>query len=329
MQQAITLTEPTLCIGVDITWWGGSPNKPASQRDTIVYGIADLGAMNEVRFRAVDLSAAPNPNPSPTDANFDASGSLLVKHLTQVITEHRGCFTRCVLAIDAPLEAFPRPNQPPRVKAVGKGMQTGALRRQCEHEIERFKTRHSTAEAKSWHRDVRIQSGSPLPPRVTSILNQLSSSAGFRCWGHDRRRHTFQVIEVFPSEAIWALGVLNGYPSMTSQDVRRYKLKKPSSLELSAARRQALAPLLGFAEYFGNDSPLPFRRWCDDIASFACAVATDARRIDVVRKGKGFDDPIDSGIAFLTAVTFASEAAHAWGDGTDGTIVGPGILRTL
>ena len=33
----------TLCVGIDITWWGGSPRKPDSQRDTIVAGL--LGAV--------------------------------------------------------------------------------------------------------------------------------------------------------------------------------------------------------------------------------------------------------------------------------------------
>jgi hypothetical protein len=43
-----------------------------------------------------------------------------------------------------------------------------------------------------------------------------------------------------------------------------------------------------------------------------------------VSKGKGFDDPIESGIALLTSVAFLVDLFHVWGDGSDGTVVGPG-----
>ena len=67
-------------------------------------------------------------------------------------------------------------------------------------------------------------------------------------------------------------------------------------------------------------------RWSDQIADYACKIAADKRNGGIVRKGKGFDDPIESGLAFLTAVIFVGGLSHTWGDGTDGTIVGPGLL---
>ena len=45
-----------------------------------------------------------------------------------------------------------------------------------------------------------------------------------------------------------------------------------------------------------------------------------------MHKGKGFDDPIDSGIAALTCVAYAIGRYHIFGDGSDGTIFGPGSL---
>jgi hypothetical protein len=46
----------------------------------------------------------------------------------------------------------------------------------------------------------------------------------------------------------------------------------------------------------------------------------------IVKATKSHDDVIDSGIAFLTAVSCAVDHYYEWGDGTDGTSVGPGML---
>jgi hypothetical protein len=85
-----------------------------------------------------------------------------------------------------------------------------------------------------------------------------------------------------------------------------------------------MATLSGFTPLF--DSPLvsrlPVPRWAEQIADYACGVALDDG--GTVSKGKGFDDPIESGIALLTGIAFVVGSFHAWGDGSDGTIVGPG-----
>ncbi|MCP4663733.1 MAG: hypothetical protein GY856_50760, partial [bacterium] len=44
------------------------------------------------------------------------------------------------------------------------------------------------------------------------------------------------------------------------------------------------------------------------------------------KRHKRFDDVVDSGIAFATAVAFAEGCFHHWGTGDDGTIVGPGSM---
>lgn len=95
----------------------------------------------------------------------------------------------------------------------------------------------------------------------------------------------------------------------------------------AAAREAAIKPLLGFVDRFGPEVGLPLLRSCEQVADYSCNIAADKRNAEHVRKGKGFDDPVESGLAFLTAMTFVGGMSHAWGDGTDGTIVGPGPLR--
>ena len=119
----------------------------------------------------------------------------------------------------------------------------------------------------------------------------------------------------------------NGFPTLKSCEVRSYKNKKPRSLLQASAHEMALRPLLGFVKCFESGVGMPLRHWSEQIADYACAIAADKRNGGTVRKGKGFDDPIESGLAFLTAVTFVGGLSHTWGDGTDGTIVGPGLLR--
>ena len=73
-----------------------------------VYAIVGAGTAPALRFSLVDLSVAPNPGASPTEANFDPKGSLLVKRVASILEENKGGFQRCVVALDAPLEASHR-----------------------------------------------------------------------------------------------------------------------------------------------------------------------------------------------------------------------------
>jgi Protein of unknown function (DUF429) len=327
MLSAVELAVPTLCLGIDVTWWGGSQGRPDSQRDTIVYSIIQAGTAPDLHFSLVDLSTAPNPVVAPTESNYDAYGDLLAGRVTAILNESEGRYQRCIVALDAPLEARTREKQPLRVKAVAKGMKTGAERRQCEDAIQRHKGLFTNNEAQAWHPGLQIQSGSPVAPRIASILEKLKTECGFVCWGMDRSSHERQVIEIFPSEAIWSLGLQGGFPETRPSDVRSYKKKEPRSFGREEAMDTAIRPLLGFVECIEQQVRLPVRRWSEQIAEYACRIATDEHNVEHVRKGKGFDDPIESGIAFLTAVSFVGGSFHTWGNGTDGTIVGPGSLR--
>ena len=135
------------------------------------------------------------------------------------------------------------------------------------------------------------------------------------------------MIEIFPSEAIWSLGLSGNFAGKDSEEVRSDKSK--GSLNIGCAMEQALGPFAGFESLFvGHSSArLPLRRWIESIAEYSCRIAS-GQGGGMVRKGKGFDDPIESGIAFLTGVSFITGEYHEWGDGTDGTIVGPGRFRS-
>ena len=122
--------EKTLCIGIDITWWGGG-SAPASRRETIVHGL--LLPPWEIGIRFVNLTGAPNPSKRlATEANYDRDGELLLAAIDAIVADYGGRFDRTVIALDAPLEACSRDGQPPRKKAVAKGDKMGSKRRECE-----------------------------------------------------------------------------------------------------------------------------------------------------------------------------------------------------
>ncbi len=124
------------------------------------------------------------------------------------------------------------------------------------------------------------------------------------------------MIEIFPSEAIWSLGVLGAYAGFDSATVRAYKARQPRFLDLTEADAVARRPLAGFLPLL-TEAGLPERAvagWVDHIATEAIRLA--ATKDGSIRKSKCFDDIIDSGIAFLTAASCAVGQFHQWGDGT-------------
>lgn len=309
----------TLCIGIDITWWGGSKNTRVSQRDTIVSGIISPdGKVKGFDIIPVVLSGLPNHDSGDmSQANFDAQGELLVEQIGLVLEKNKHKFERCILALDAPLEAMLRPNQPARQRAVSKGVHTGAEQRQCEKDLNAFFSNTD----KRWNQDLKIQAGSPLAPRISSVVNALVEKYSFAIFGKDRKDSGLQLIEIFPSEAVWALGIMGCYEGRDSKTIRLYKPRRGEEKAMSydEAKHVAALPLQGFSKLLGNIEVNPI---VTEIVNYCC----DNSKLndDVVSKGKGFDDPLESGIAFFTAVSFAADNFHVWGNGDDGTIVGPG-----
>lgn len=314
-----------LCIGVDVTWWGGSPKKRASQSETIV--SAALGGSDDLSIGCVDLGRHKNPLwKNPTEPNFDAKGEALCRAIEDLIGQHVDV-DWVLVALDAPLKCCHRPNQPPPRKAVPKGAKKGSEQRQAERELADYRKRPDPARHKGWNADLRIQAGSPIPIRIARIVEALScpSRANLVLYVAGGSWTPRGLVEIFPSEAVWALGISGNY-RLTSSEVRAYKAKKPYHLGIDEARVIARRPLAGFLRPLtaGGLSSEVANAWIDRIVEEAVgrASTSDGR----VRKSKAFDDPIDSGIAFLTAVACAVGEFHVWGDGSDGTIVGPGRL---
>jgi hypothetical protein len=140
MLAGVSLAIPVLCLGIDVAWWGGLRNQRDSQRDTIVHTTIGAGLTADLTFHVVGLSGSANPCWSdPTQPNCDANGQLLGSAVSSIIRNHHGKYSRCVVALDTPVEARNRPNQPARIKAAKRGQKTGAERRQCERELETYK----------------------------------------------------------------------------------------------------------------------------------------------------------------------------------------------
>ena len=249
--------------------------------------------------------------------------------MEEVIVQYAGQFDRCIVALDAPLEAANREGQAPRPKSVRKGEVLGSKQRQCETALQMFKRECWGPRAKDWNHDLRIQSGSPIAPRVQKVI-QAFKRRGFEICREPDSSALRQVIEIFPSEAIWALGIGSCYGASDSRSVRAYKMRKPRTLPQKEAFRMACKPLEGFRQLLstpgaGRLESDVLDTWISTIAANACAVSR-SRQDGIIAKDKGFDDPIDSGIAFLTAVAYSVGRFHVWGNGVDGTIIGPGEL---
>lgn len=317
---------PTTCIGVDVTWWGGGKSNRASRRETIV--AIRLCDKPTISIETIDLNSVPNPDSADNcEPNFDRDGRCLVSALLEIVDRVAEKDDRVVIALDAPLEALNRPGQPPRRKAVARGEAMGSTRRECEAALTRYAATLPEDTRKAWNRDLRIQSGSPIPPRITSVVGLLQES-GYEVVRSKTQQPKLGIIEIFPSEAIWALGLLGHYPELTSQEVRAYKSKQDRVMSVQQALAVATRPLNGFSRMFergGGIEATVVAAWIDELARNAVSYAR-SKDPGFVLKGKGFDDPIDTGIAALTCVAYALGDHHLFGDGTDGAIVGPGKL---
>jgi len=315
-----------LCIGVDVTWWGGG-RQPASRWETIV--SATLGDATLHPIRRISLTEHPNPRAAhPTEPNFDPDGVVLCAAILDTIARHFNV-DHVIVALDAPLVCCELPYQSARRKAVGRGESTGSLQRSAESALREYMRGLDPRVRAAWNSDLRIQAGSPIPCRIARVVDRLrdSSPANLSPYLAGSAASPRGLVEVFPSEAIWALGCLGAFGELDSATVRAYKAKTPRRLALDEAHAVARRPLEGFLTSLraGGLPAETANAWIDQITATAVDLATRARD-GQVRKSKAFDDTIDSGIAFLTAVACALREFHEWGDGNDGTIVGPGRL---
>jgi hypothetical protein len=326
---SLTTTPPPstmniVCIGLDLAWSGGSSRDRSSQADVLIGH--EVGSL-EVWKSFVDLRGARNHNATRYDAIYDADAELLISAIkTEVARLEGDGASQFVLAIDAPLLCTqvglgPRPRGPTKGEKVARS-------RSCEA---RLAARRSRCKG-PWQSGLRIQAGAPLFPRVARLVSRLHEELGFVSWdGHDHTapRPARTVIEIFPSEALWALGVNGFYEREEPSSVRMYKKLK---MELRRRKKQGLKlyreeavhfarkPLHGFVPLLEGE--LNIEPAVKRISDMACE---HIDTVEVCRMDKRYDDLIDSAIAWLTALTFVHGTWHVFADvDGDGAIVGPG-----
>lgn len=313
--------ERTLVLGIDVAWWGGSAGNRASQCDTVIAGLLGPDATPDLRIHPVWLYPQPGSG-QVHEPNFDPHGDLLLGQVDEILRDMP--HDRCVLALDAPLNPPGSTGHEQRLRTSS----AGSTRRACERHLHAGIVAARRLQGPGWP-GPQIQAGSPGWPRVQRITDGLARR-GFTLHAGTTRTPR-DLIEVFPSEAIWALGVLGHYDPQQRSLARAYKAKpdrrvptRDRSITHEVAWQRAQAPMRGFLPLLADAVPHA-TDWLQGVAKEACERSTDASDRAKVLPGKGFDDPIDSGIAFLTGVCFALDRSHCWGQGEGGAIIGPGI----
>jgi hypothetical protein len=307
-----------LCLGLDMAWCGGRRADPDSQNDALSCLV--IGDDNSaVQTQRVSLAETYDRSANGFTANCDPDAEVILGAINKTIEEHKA--SQIVLAVDAPLIATTR-NLPQRSKNAHRGT---LARRQPENALQEA----ISAGSADWRRACKIQPGAPIFSRVRALVDALTTRFGFQRYSHSSSDTPDKsLIECFPSEAIWALGCLNHYGTITAEQAREYKNEKferglfPWPLLVHAAHLN----LTGFISALGVPGP-SVRAW---IAQISSALLTDPRLGDntgkLMRGGKLFDDLIDSVNCLFTAVSFSHNTSHVWlgADLEDGHIIGPG-----
>lgn len=300
--------KPTLCIGLDFAWFGGSANDQTSQYDFLAAILIDsakrIPALSCIRVPLVDR---------------DSGGDCTAKAINVLVDTFRT--ERIVLAIDAPLQTsrvLPT-RQPKPAKGTVQRRAVDSYLSDCRKRIDK-----RAGGASGWHPNV--QPGAPLPQRLTSLLAKVSNSHGFEAWTNQFSQNTRIAIECFPAEAIWAAKRLNQFPeAFTAVHVRSYKEQAGSQLSSTQVRHLVETTLLeGFK--WPSGAPTLWPRLVEDVINWMLA-DTSWQRSGFYRGGKMLDDVVDSMICLSTAISYATNNAHVWCDPKnldDGHIVGPG-----
>ncbi len=303
---------PTLCIGLDIAWFGGSQNNHASKFDFIVAALIEPknGLINFdcQRIRLMDR---------------DPEAELTFHALNEIIANFNGKFEQVVVAIDAPLQATPR-NLPPRQPLADSGT---IQRRACEEvlNLHRKNIDRACGGSKGWHPN--IQPGAPLAPRIEALLNKIGNT--FDLWTQEHSNSPKLLIECFPAEAIWAAKRMGWYPAnINAIQAKAYKKQKGNILTA-----QNVTDLI-------TTTLWPFGNTCDQsvwnrvVNHLLVAILgdNDWRNNDCYPGGKMLDDVVDSMICLTTAIGYTTGIAHVWHDQNhpnDGHIIGPGAMQEL
>ena len=307
--------KPTLCIGLDIAWFGGSKNDPSSRYDFLAAVLLDSKSnVQDVDYLRVHLN------------NHDLAARQTAAGLKTLIEKYDSKAERIVLAVDAPLQAVSR-RLPARMPIPKKGT---VQRRACEEYLncKRKSIDKSSGGAKGWHPN--IQPGAPIAPRVESLLHELEST--FQPWTVGNPEIQKLIIECFPAEAIWSAKRMGWFADyLCADDVKAYKKQKGKQLIAQEVTELVETILLPFGKVCRASD------WNDQVVAQALKkILKDSdnlwKKNDRYSGGKMLDDVVDSLICLATAISYASGNAHVWQDANnleDGHIIGPGKMQEL
>lgn len=302
-----SINSATLCIGLDIAWFGGSKHSKESQHDCLASALHHEGiAPSTLQLTRVPL------------LDRDPDASLIFLAVEELIRTHDGV-GNVVFAMDAPIQAANRPLLPIRSPRLVKGC---IKRRACDIKLsERRKNIDRVAGgSKGWHPN--IQPGAPLAPRVEHLLTKLET-LDFQCWTLSNRRAKRLAVECFPAEAIWAMKRFGRYSDgLSASKVKEYKKQKGARLADVQVHDLVHTVLDGFSscsDHWPNfiDQSL---EWMLKSKKFKDG--------EHYRGGKLLDDVVDSMICLATALSYTRGDAHVWqaqNEPSDGHIIGPGM----
>ena len=303
----------TLCIGLDLAWFGGSKNDPRSRYDFLA--VALLGSGSDVE--EAECLRVPLPN-------HDLDAEETVTGLKNLMKKYDAKADRVVLAVDAPLQAAIR-GLPVR-KPIPKT--DSVKRRACEAYLncKRKSIDNAAGGAKGWHPN--IQPGAPLAPRVESLLKKLGGT--LKPWTREKAQNGKLIIECFPAEAIWSAKRMGWFATnIGASKAKEYKNQKGKRLTFEKVTKLVVAVLSPFGKVCKGNL------WDKRIVSKVLdAILTDRdwKRNDRYPGGKMLDDVVDSLMCLATAISYAAGDAHVWQDlnhPSDGHIIGPGTMQEL
>lgn len=297
--------KPTLCIGLDIAWFGGSKGDLDSQHDCVVAAVIAPGhALPILDIQRVSLTGR------------DPSGILTARAIGLLIHRYGDQVQNIVLGIDAPLLS---------TQVIPKGRERAWRSADRVLSDTRKAIDQHFGGSQGWH--PTLQPGAPLAPRVVSLLGYLKSEFDFHVWSPDDQDREKLILEVFPSEAIWAMKRHGGYAAhSTAEKVRRYKKLKGtllSELDVHDILTHVLAPVGPILRIqkewqFIQEESL---NWMLSDPSWVQG--------EGFRGGKLLDDVVDSLLCLASSISYTLGLAHSYLDmdkPEDGHIIGPGLF---
>ena len=303
--------QDTLCIGLDLAWFGGSAGVRDSQFDCIATAHIDAtGKLGNLTTERVDL------RPRMRDPQAEWLSQCIAALLSRAPVT-----SRVVLAIDAPLQT----NQNHLPDRQARPVSGTVARRACDIHFNHLRKSIDRASggARGWHPN--IQPGAPLAPRVQHLLRRLAEQ-DFSIWSSGVTSTSRLAIECFPAEAIWAVHRLGHYPThFTAARAKAYKAQQGCLLTEAQVRAVVTDALTSFS--FVTATPAEWHGVVGHLVSWLLKDELWMKGL-LYRGGKLLDDAVDATICLTTAIAYTRGCSHLWQDSgslEDGHIIGPGL----